>query len=201
MRKSDGGFNYTTTDLATLLFRSAGRNLGRQPDEIIYVTGAPQQLHFQQLFAIFRRWHPEAPVKLAHVWFGSILGEDGKPFKTRAGDTVRLEDLLDEAEERAFNVVSEKNPEFDPRAAPRNRPRRRPRRDQIRRPLAEPAERLRLQLGPDAGAARQHRPLPALRLRPHPQHFPQRRAALSRRAAAPGLSWLRRRNWRWRGTC
>ena len=77
------------------------------------MTGAPQQLHFQQFFAIFRRWHPEADVKLAHVWFGSVLGEDGKPFKTRAGDTVRLEDLLDEAEERAFKVVSEKNPEME----------------------------------------------------------------------------------------
>jgi arginyl-tRNA synthetase len=76
------------------------------------VTGAPQQLHFKQLFAIFRRWHPEARVKLAHVWFGSVLGEDGKPFKTRSGETVRLEDLLDEAEERAFKVVSEKIPSW-----------------------------------------------------------------------------------------
>jgi arginyl-tRNA synthetase len=112
VRKSDGAFNYTTTDLATLLFRWEGGTWGARPDEIIYVTGAPQQLHFKQCFAVFRRWHPEARVKLAHVWFGSILGEDGKPFKTRAGDTVRLEDLLDEAEERAFQVVSEKNPEF-----------------------------------------------------------------------------------------
>jgi arginyl-tRNA synthetase len=113
VRKSDGGFNYTTTDLATLLFRWEGGTWGGRPDEIIYVTGAPQQLHFKQLFAIFRRWHPEADAKLAHVWFGSVLGEDGKPFKTRAGDTVRLEDLLDEAEERAFKAVSEKNPELD----------------------------------------------------------------------------------------
>jgi arginyl-tRNA synthetase len=112
VRKSDGGFNYTTTDLATLLFRSQGGTWGVRPDEIIYVTGAPQQLHFQQCFAIFRRWHPELPIRLAHVWFGSILGEDGKPFKTRTGDTVRLEDLLEEAEERAFKVVSEKNPDF-----------------------------------------------------------------------------------------
>jgi arginyl-tRNA synthetase len=114
VRKSDGGFNYTTTDLATLLFRWEGGTWGARPDEIIYVTGAPQQLHFKQFFAVFRRWHPEATVKLAHVWFGSVLGEDGKPFKTRAGDTVRLEDLLDEAEERALRVVSEKNPELDP---------------------------------------------------------------------------------------
>jgi arginyl-tRNA synthetase len=113
VRKSDGGFNYTTTDLATLLFRWQGGKWNARPGEIIYVTGAPQQLHFKQFFAVFRRWHPEADVKLAHVWFGSVLGEDGKPFRTRAGDTVRLEDLLDEAEERAFKVVTEKNAELD----------------------------------------------------------------------------------------
>lgn len=108
IRKSDGGFNYTTTDLATLEHRLRTWH----PDEIVYVTDGRQQLHFRQLFAAFQRWHPEAKVKLAHVWFGSILGEDGKPFKTRAGDTVKLADLLDEAEERAFAVVSEKNPEL-----------------------------------------------------------------------------------------
>ncbi len=108
IQKSDGAFNYTTTDLATLAYRLENW----RPDEIIYVTGAPQQLHFQQLFAIFRRWHPEAKIHLAHVWFGSILGQDGRPFKTRSGETIRLADLLDEAEERAFKVVSEKNPEL-----------------------------------------------------------------------------------------
>ena len=76
------------------------------------MTDARQQLHFQQLFAVFRRWHPEAKVKLAHVWFGSILGEDGKPFKTRSGETIKLADLLDEAEERALKVVSGKSPEL-----------------------------------------------------------------------------------------
>ena len=102
IQKSDGAFNYTTTDLATLQHRLETWH----PHEIIYVTDARQQLHFQQLFAIFQRWHPEAAVKLAHVWFGSILGEDGKPFKTRSGETIRLADLLDEAEARAFEVVS-----------------------------------------------------------------------------------------------
>jgi arginyl-tRNA synthetase len=106
IQKSDGAFNYTTTDLATL----AHRLETWRPDEIVYVTDARQQLHFQQLFALFRRWHPEAKTKLAHVWFGSILGDDGKPFKTRSGDTVKLSDLLDEAEERAYKVVAEKNP-------------------------------------------------------------------------------------------
>ena len=108
VQKSDGGFNYTTTDLATLQHRLETW----QPQEIIYVTDGRQQLHFQQLFTAFRRWHPEVDVKLAHVWFGSILGEDGKPFKTRSGETVKLADLLDEAEERALKVVTEKNLEL-----------------------------------------------------------------------------------------
>lgn len=108
--KSDGGFNYTTTDLATLAYRLETWS----PDEIIYVTDGRQQLHFAQFFAVFRRWHPERAdrVKLAHVWFGSILGEDGKPFKTRSGETVKLADLLDEAEQRALTAVTEKNPDL-----------------------------------------------------------------------------------------
>jgi arginyl-tRNA synthetase len=75
-------------------------------------------LHFRQLFAAFKRWRPEVRTKLAHVWFGSILGEDGKPFKTRSGETVRLSDLLDEAEDRSFKVVSAKSPDL-PEAARR----------------------------------------------------------------------------------
>ena len=107
IRKSDGGFNYTTTDLATLAYRLKTW----QPDEIIYVTDGRQQLHFQQVFAAFRKWQSQLP-KLAHVWFGSILGGDGKPFKTRSGETVKLSDLLDEAEERALKIVLEKSPEL-----------------------------------------------------------------------------------------
>jgi arginyl-tRNA synthetase len=114
IQKQDGGFNYASTDLATLAYRLETWHA----DEVIYVTDGRQQLHFQQLFAAFRRWHPEARVKLAHVWFGSILGEDGKPFKTRSGETIRLAELLDEAEERALKVVSEKSPEL-PEAARR----------------------------------------------------------------------------------
>jgi arginyl-tRNA synthetase len=108
IQKSDGGFNYASTDLATLAYRIETW----RANEIIYVTDGRQQLHFRQLFAAFRRWHPESKTKLAHVWFGSILGEDGKPFKTRSGETIRLADLLDEAEERAFKLVSEKSPEL-----------------------------------------------------------------------------------------
>jgi len=116
IRKSDGGFNYTTTDLATLEHRLKTW----QPDEIIYVTDGRQQLHFQQLFLAFRKWQsvnsalrtPHSELKLAHVWFGSILGEDGKPFKTRSGETVKLSDLLDEAEERALRLATEKSPDL-----------------------------------------------------------------------------------------
>jgi arginyl-tRNA synthetase len=108
VQKSDGAFNYTTTDLATLEYRLTQW----RPDEIVYVTDGRQQLHFKQLFAIFRRSHAEAEVRLEHVWFGAILGEDGHPFRTRSGETVKLAELLDEAVERAFAVVSGKNPEL-----------------------------------------------------------------------------------------
>ena len=108
VRKRDGAANYTTTDLATLRYRMETWS----PTDIVYVTDGRQQLHFQQLFNIFGRWQESASAKLEHVWFGSILGPDGKPFKTRSGETVRLADLLDEAEERALAVVSEKNPDL-----------------------------------------------------------------------------------------
>ncbi len=106
VQKSDGASNYTTTDLATLQYRLKTWS----PDEIIVVTDGRQQQHFRQLAAIYCRWQPEAPARLSHVWFGSILGDDGKPFKTRSGETVRLTELLDEAEERALAQVTEKNP-------------------------------------------------------------------------------------------
>jgi len=107
VQKSDGAFNYATTDLATIEYRMETW----KPDEIIYVTDGRQQLHFQQIFAAFKLMHPELQTRLAHVWFGSILGDDSKPFKTRSGETVKLADLLDEAEERAFEVVTVKSPE------------------------------------------------------------------------------------------
>jgi arginyl-tRNA synthetase len=108
IRKSDGAANYTTTDLATLQYRLENW----KPAEIVYVTDGRQQLHFKQLFAIFRRWMPEAKLRLSHVWFGMILGPDNKPFKTRTGENIKLTDLLNEAEERALQVVTEKNPDL-----------------------------------------------------------------------------------------
>jgi arginyl-tRNA synthetase len=110
VRKSDGGFNYMTTDLATIDYRLKTWS----PHEIVYVVDDRQSPHFRKLFLTFARWQPEVAkqVKLVHVGFGKILGDDGKPFKTRSGDTVKLGELLDEAEERALKLVTEKNSEL-----------------------------------------------------------------------------------------
>jgi arginyl-tRNA synthetase len=107
IQKADGGFLYGTTDMATLKYR-----IDRwHPDEIAYLTDARQQLHFKQVFAAARKWLKNVP-DLRHVYFGSVLGEDGKPFRARSGESVKLSALLDEAEERALAVVTEKNPEL-----------------------------------------------------------------------------------------
>lgn len=109
VQKSDGSALYATTDLATLEYRAQQWH----PDEIVYVTDGRQQQHFQQVFNAFRRWHPEySSIVLSHAWFGTVLGEDGKPFKTRTGEAVRLKDLLDEAEARALGIVREKTPDL-----------------------------------------------------------------------------------------
>ncbi|MCC6581665.1 MAG: arginine--tRNA ligase [Phycisphaeraceae bacterium] len=111
VRKSDGGYLYATTDLAAARFRLA--QLGAQ--RVIYVTDARQAQHFAMVFATLRKtgWAPPTPeVRFDHVPFGTILGPDRKPFKTRDGGTVRLADLLDEAERRAADAVRRKNPEL-----------------------------------------------------------------------------------------
>ncbi len=106
IRKSDGGFLYATTDLATIDFRI--EELGA--DAIWYVVGAPQQLHFEQIFAIAKRRGQTADLR--HIPFGSILGKDRKMLKTRSGDTVQLADVLAESVERARAIIEEKNPDL-----------------------------------------------------------------------------------------
>lgn len=101
IQKSDGAYLYATTDLATIDFRMQTF----QPDAILYVVDHRQQEHFQKLFAAARLAGYDQ-VDLQHVWFGTVLGDDGKPYKTRAGDTVGLESLLDEAVRRALAVVA-----------------------------------------------------------------------------------------------
>ncbi len=107
IRKSDGGYNYATTDIATVDYRL--QDLKR--DTVWIVTGAPQQLHFKQIFEIARREGYSADFR--HITHGSILGDDRKLMKTRSGDNVALQDVLDEAIIRARKIVDEKNPELD----------------------------------------------------------------------------------------
>jgi arginyl-tRNA synthetase len=109
IRKRDGASLYSTSDLATIKYRDETWH----PDELVYVVGAPQQLHFKQVFAAARKWGYTS-MKLEHAWFGSILGTDNKPYKTREGEPPELSDLLDEAEQRALSVVAEKNPDLPP---------------------------------------------------------------------------------------
>jgi len=114
IRKSDGAYLYATTDLAALRYRVGEL----KADRIVYVTDARQALHFQMLFTVadMAGWdrHNGAAVQLEHVTFGSVMGENGKPLKTRSGENVKLKDLLDEAVERAQAVVEEKNPDLSP---------------------------------------------------------------------------------------
>ena len=106
IRKSDGGFNYATTDIATVDYRIQDL----KADTVWLVVGAPQILHFKQIIAIARREGYTADFR--HVTFGSILGEDRKLMKTRSGENVPLRDLLDEAVERARKIIEEKNPDL-----------------------------------------------------------------------------------------
>ena len=108
IRKSDGGFLYATTDLATIEYRIQRWD----PDAIWYVVGNPQSLHFQQIFAAARRMGVTAD--LEHIAFGSILGEDRKIMRTRSGENVGLVEVLHEAMERAQKIVTDKNPALPP---------------------------------------------------------------------------------------
>jgi arginyl-tRNA synthetase len=108
VRKKDGSSNYASTDLATVLYRA--EVLGAE--EIVYVTDGRQQDHFQQLFLTAEKWFKATGrrlPRLRHVWFGTILGEDGKAIKTKSGDPVRLQSLIDEATAKALEKVNEKS--------------------------------------------------------------------------------------------
>ncbi len=114
IRKSDGAYLYATTDLAALHFRIF--NPYMKADKIIYVTDARQIQHFKMLFGVAKLadWNKQDNMEVIfnHVTFGSVLGENGQPLKTRSGENVKLKELLDEAVERAKRIVEEKNPEL-----------------------------------------------------------------------------------------
>nr|WP_234912200.1 arginine--tRNA ligase [Vibrio anguillarum] len=110
IQKRDGGFLYTTTDIACAKYRY--ETLGA--DRVLYFIDSRQHQHLMQAWTIVRKagYVPEK-VTLEHHAFGMMLGKDGRPFKTRAGGTVRLADLLDEAQERAAKLIESKNPDLD----------------------------------------------------------------------------------------
>ena len=105
VQKTDGGYNYATTDLAAVRYRIQKDNAKR----LIYVTDSGQANHFAQVFAVARKagWIPD-DVEIVHIPFGLVLGEDGKKLKTRSGETVRLQDLLDEAIVRATKDLEDR---------------------------------------------------------------------------------------------
>jgi len=109
IRKSDGAYLYATTDLAALRYRVDELKV----NAIVYVTDSRQKLHFEMLFAVAKMagWTRD-DIELSHVMFGSVLGEDGAPLKTRSGENVKLKELLDEAVQRAMSVVEQKNPDL-----------------------------------------------------------------------------------------
>lgn len=114
VRKGDGGFLYATTDVAAI--RRRVRDMGAT--RVVYFVDSRQSLHFRQVFAAARKAgfanKPDGQqASLEHAAFGTILGADGRPFKTRSGENVRLADLLDEAHERAERVVADKSPDMD----------------------------------------------------------------------------------------
>jgi arginyl-tRNA synthetase len=110
IQKSDGGYLYATTDLAAIRYRSQELHA----DRTLYVVDARQSLHFQQVFAVAREaGFVGSSVSLEHITYGTMMGLDGKPFKTRSGDLVKLIELLDEAVKRAFALVTAKNPQLD----------------------------------------------------------------------------------------
>jgi arginyl-tRNA synthetase len=108
IRKSDGGFLYATTDLATIVHRVETWH----PDEILYVVGAPQALHFQQLFAAAEMMGLHCTLR--HIAFGSILGENRKIMKTRSGENIGLADVLNEAIVRARAILSDRSDHLPP---------------------------------------------------------------------------------------
>jgi arginyl-tRNA synthetase len=110
VQKSGGGFLYATSDLAAIRYRAQQLNA----DRVLYFVDQRQALHFNQVFALAHKaGFADDNVSLEHLGFGTMNGEDGKPFKTRSGGTVKLVDLLDEAELRAIALVRSKNPEMD----------------------------------------------------------------------------------------
>ena len=160
IRKSDGGYGYATTDLATIKHRTQDL----LADRLLYVIGAPQHLHLQMMFETARLagWVSD-DVEVVHVQIGNVLGGDGKILRTRSGAPIRLMELLDEAVQRAGALLAQTRPDLAPDVAA-------PIAAQVGIGAVKYADlqrrarqRVHLRLRPDARADRQHRPVPAVR--------------------------------------
>ena len=180
IRKRDGGYNYSTSDLATIRYRIRDLHV----DRAIYVVGSSQALHFQMVFAVARQagWIP-AGARFEHAQIGNVLGTDGKLLRTRAGDSIKLSELLREGVERARKVFDELNtsPEFSESERAAIARGGRDRRDQVRRPVHRAGQRVRIRLGPDDLVQGEHRALPPVCDRPDPVHLPPGRPRPGRR--------------------
>ena len=110
VQKSDGGYLYSTTDLAAIDYKCQELDI----DRALYVVDARQSLHFQQVFAVAEKANLASDkISLEHIAYGTMMDSSGKPFKTRSGGTTKLIELLDESVSRAYALVTEKNPELD----------------------------------------------------------------------------------------
>ncbi len=184
VQKSDGAYLYATTDLAAVRYRAQTLHA----DRVLYFVDARQALHFRQVFAVARRAGFVGPqTSLEHHPFGVMLGKDGRPFRSRDGGLVKLVDLLDEAQQRAYDVVTAKNPALT------DAERREIARVvgigavEVRGPVEASRQRLRVRLGHDARVRRQYRAVSAVRVHAHRQPVPPR-AGVGRRVERHGVT-------------
>ena len=163
VRSRAGAFTYATSDLACVVDRVERVGATR----LLYVVGAAQSQHLAMVFAVSEMagWLVP-PARAEHVSFGHVLGTDRKRLNSRSGEPARFIDVVDEAIERGWAAVAEKNPDLPAEQRAAGRARRRHRCAQVRRPVDGSGPRLRVRLGPDAVVRRQHGAVPAVRPRP-----------------------------------
>lgn len=109
IKKNDGAYLYATNDLAAINYRADNLN----PEEIVYVVDNRQKSHFSMLFEAYNKSNTENSIKFTHVGFGTINGEDGKPFKSRDGEVVKILDVIDMVKSEAFKITKDKNPDWN----------------------------------------------------------------------------------------
>ena len=182
VRKSDGGYGYPATDLATVRDRTGRLGATR----LLYVVGAEQSLHLRLVFAVaaLAGYLPDGRRPPSTSSFGLVLGTDGKKLASRSGGSERLVDLLTEGIERAAAAMKERSSDLSPERRPPSRTPSAIGAVKYADLSTERDARLRLRLGPHARLRGRHRALPAVRARPHPLHLPARRGGAARAGVA-----------------